>query len=172
MKPDLNSIENQSIHTFYELYWPQHRILIDFFNLLPEDQYDFCLVQTANTKSDTPRESLAHIIYVQWVYLNGVKTGTLEFKSMGTEHFSTLSKEALLAELERCDVAINSYLTSETFDSSCSVGVPWGGSMNAVDLLFFLRDHDILHIGWNLAMMDLHNVPRYASLSQYWDKSK
>ncbi len=26
--------------------------------------------------------------------------------------------------------------------------------MNAVDLLFFLRDHEILHIGWNLAIMD------------------
>jgi len=168
MKPDLNAIKNQSVRTFYALYWPQHKIIIDFFNLLLEDQYDFCMVQTAKRKSDTPRDSLAHIIYVQRVYLNGVKTGTLEFKSMDTEHFSTLPKVSLLAEVECCDIEIYSYLTSDNFDSSRSVVVPWGGSMNAVDLLFFLRDHDILHIGWNLAMMDLLDVPRYASLSQYW----
>jgi len=40
--------------------------------------------------------------------------------------------------------------------------------MNAVDVLFFLRDHDILHIGWNLAVMDHLNVPRYPTLIQYW----
>lgn len=48
------------------------------------------------------------------------------------------------------------------------VEVPWGGRMNAVDLLFFLRDHDILHIGWNLAVMDHLNMPRFESLIQYW----
>jgi uncharacterized damage-inducible protein DinB len=168
MKPDLSSINNLSVRTFYALYWPQHQIVIDFFNLLPEEKYDFYMVNSAERKADTPRESLAHIIYVQWVYLNGVKTGRLEFKSMGTEHFNTLQKEALLAELDHCDGELYSCLTADDFDSNRSVTVPWGGSMNAVDLLFFLRDHDILHIGWNLAIMDLCNVPRYASLSRYW----
>jgi hypothetical protein len=48
------------------------------------------------------------------------------------------------------------------------VEVPWGGKMNVVDVLFFLRDHDILHIGWNLALMDALNMPRYPALVQYW----
>jgi len=40
--------------------------------------------------------------------------------------------------------------------------------MNIVDVLFFLRDHDILHVGWNLALMDALNMPRYPALIQYW----
>lgn len=168
MKLDLPVIKNQSVRTFYALYWPQHQILIDFFSLLPEGQYDFRMVDTPERKAESPRESLAHILYVQWVYLNSIKTGKLEFKSMGTEHFSTLPRPQLLAELERCDQELYAFLTAETFDSSAAVNVPWGSSMNAIDLLFFLRDHDILHIGWNLAYMDHLNVPRFASLSQYW----
>jgi hypothetical protein len=168
MKPDLASIKIKPVHTFYALYWPQHQILVDFFNLLPEEQYDHRLVDMPERKGDTPRESLAHIIYVQWVYLNGVRTGKLEFKSMGTEHFNTLPRDTLLAEWERCDIELYTFLTTETFDHNTMVGVPWGGAMNAIDLLFFLRDHDILHIGWNLAYMDFCNMPRFPSLIQYW----
>ena len=168
MKPDLSAIKNQSVRTFYALYWPQHQILVDFFNLLPEEQYDFRMVDTPGRKAESPRESLAHILSVQWVYLNSVKTGKLEFKSMGTEHFSRLPKAQLLAELERCDLELYAFLTAEMFNSAAPISVPWGGAMNAIDLLFFLRDHDILHIGWNLAYMDHLNVPRFASLSQYW----
>jgi hypothetical protein len=31
-----------------------------------------------------------------------------------------------------------------------------------------IRHHDILHIGWNLAVMDHLNVPRFESLIHYW----
>lgn len=168
MKPDLSTIKNQPVRTYYNLYWTQHQILIDFFNQLPEEQFDFCMSKTSRRKAETPRESLAHIIYVQWVYLNSVKTGMLEFKSMGTEHFASMPKAQLLAEWERCDAELYTFLTAEAFDSNSTVSVPWGGMMNSIDLLFFLRDHDILHIGWNLAYMDLLDLPRYPSLMQYW----
>jgi hypothetical protein len=79
-----------------------------------------------------------------------------------------MTKGQLLAEWERIDEEMFTYLTAETFDSQSTVDVPWGGKMNAVDVLFFLRDHDILHIGWNLALMDHLNVPRFESLIQYW----
>jgi hypothetical protein len=70
--------------------------------------------------------------------------------------------------MECIDQEMYTFLTSEGFDSQCRVEVPWGGQMNAVDLLFFLRDHDILHIGWNLAYMDAFNMPRFPSLIAYW----
>jgi hypothetical protein len=100
--------------------------------------------------------------------LNGVKTGKLEFKSMGVEHYWQMTKEQLLAEMERIDEEMYACLTAETFDSGSRVAVFWGGEMNAVDVLFFLRDHDILHIGWNLALMDHLKIPRFDSLIQYW----
>ena len=168
MKPDIPSIKNAQVRVFYMLWWQQHQILWDFITRLPEEQFDFRMVDTPQRKADTPRESLAHILYVQRVYLNAVKTGKLEFKSMGTEHTARMTKEQLLNEWERVDEEMLSYLTADGFDSQSQVEVPWGGKMNCVDLLFFLRDHDILHIGWNLAVMDHLNIPRFDSLIQYW----
>lgn len=168
MRIDIGSINNPQVRAFYSLYWSQHQIVCEFFIRLAEEQYDYRMVDTSERKSDTPREGLAHILYVQLVYLNGAKTGVLEFKSMGVEHYKEMTKTQLLAEMERIDGEMFTYLTSETFDSQKTVEVPWGGKMNAVDVLFFLRDHDILHIGWNLALMDHLNVPRYDSLIQYW----
>ena len=168
MEIDVGSIANPQVRFFYSLYWPQRRILYDFYALLPEEQYDYRMVDTPGRKSDTPRESLAHILYVQLVYFYGVKTGKLEFKSMGVEYYRELTKDQLLAELGRIDQEMLAYLTAETFDSDRRVAVFWGGEMNAVDVLYFLRDHDILHIGWNLALMDHLNIPRFESLIQYW----
>ena len=168
MRFDISSIRNPQVRHFYSLYGSQHQIVYDFFTCLTEEQFDYRMVDTPERKSDTPRESLAHILYVQLVYLNGVKTGKLEFKSMGVEHYTEMTKAQLLAEMERIDEEMFTYLTGEAFDSNSTVDVPWGGEMNAVDVLFFLKDHDILHIGWNLALMDHLNVPRFESLIQYW----
>jgi uncharacterized damage-inducible protein DinB len=168
MRLDISSIKNPQVRVFYSLWWPQHKIIYDFFTRLTDEQFDYRMVDTPERKSDTPRESLAHILYVQLVYLNGVRTGKLEFKSMGVEHYLKMTKGQLLAELERIDEEIFTYLTAETFDSGSTVDVPWGGAMTAVDVFFFLRDHDILHIGWNLALMDHLDVPRFESLIQYW----
>jgi uncharacterized damage-inducible protein DinB len=168
MKPDIGAIKDQRVRTFYSLYWPQHQAIIDFYCLLAEEQFDLRLVDMPDRKSDSPRESLAHILYVQKVYLHGVKTGKLEYTSMGTEHYSQLTKDELLAELERIDGELYATLTDDNYDSNRTVGVFWGGQMNAIDVLYFLRDHDILHIGWNLAYMDLVGMPRFVSLAQYW----
>ena len=38
----------------------------------------------------------------------------------------------------------------------------------AGDAIFLLRDHDILHVGWNLALMDHLNMERFPSLREHW----
>ena len=168
MRLDISSITNPHVRVFYSLWWPQHQIVQDFFSGLTEAQFDYRMVDTPQRRSDTPRTGLAHLLYVHLVYLNGVRTGKLEFKSMGIEHYASMTKEQLLAELEHIDQEMFAHLTAEMFDSQAMIEVPWGGKMNAVDVLFFLRDHDILHIGWNLALMDHLNMPRFESLIQYW----
>ena len=80
MRLDVSSIQDPRVRTFYSLYWSQHQIMVDFFTRLAEEQFDYRMVDTPERKSDTPRERLAHILYVQLVYLNGVKTGKLEFR--------------------------------------------------------------------------------------------
>jgi hypothetical protein len=168
MRLEITSIGNPQVRTFYTLWWPQHQILRDFFDRLTEEQFDYRMVDTAHRKSDTPRESVVHLLYVQQVYLNGAKTGKLQFGRMDVEDYGRLAKGRLLAEWDRIDQEIFTYLTSEAFDSQSRVDVPWGGQMGAVDVLFFLRDHDILHIGWNLALMDHLGMPRFESLISYW----
>lgn len=168
MRLNISSIKNPQVRVFYSLWWPQHQVIYDFFTGLTEEQFGYRMVDTPDRKADTPRESLAHILYVQLVYFNGVKTGKLEFKSMGVEHYLEMTREQLLAEMKRIDKEMLAYLTAETFDSDGRVAVFWGGEMNPVDVLYFLRDHDILHIGWNLALMDHLHIPRFESLIQYW----
>jgi uncharacterized damage-inducible protein DinB len=168
MSIDISSIKNPEVQVFYKHRWPMHRVNYDFTCLLAEEHLDFRMVDTSGRKSDTPRESIAHLLYVELVYLNGAKSGRLEFKSMGVEHYSKMTKSQLLAEWERIDQEVFSYLTAEEFDSKSMIEVPWGGKMNVIDLLFFLRDHDILHTGWNLAVMDHLNIPRFESLINYW----
>jgi hypothetical protein len=168
MNIDIRSIVNPQVRQFYALYWPQRQILYDFFSYLTEERFDFLMVDAADRKSDTPRQSLAHILYVQLVYWNGVKTKKLEFGPMGLERYWTMTRSELLAEWERIDAGMLADLTAESFDSASRVAVFWGGEMNPVDVLFFLRDHAILHIGWNLALMDHLKMPRFPSLVHYW----
>ena len=167
MELDISAIRDPRVRQFYTLYWPQRRIIHDFYRYLTDEQYDYRMADTLERRADSPRESLAHILYVQLVYMNGVRTGTLEFGPMGVDHYQELPKEQLLAELERIEQEMFEYLTAEGF-SSRPMKVFWGGEMDAIDVLYFLRDHDILHIGWNLALMDHLNVPRFESLIGYW----
>ena len=87
---------------------------------------------------------------------------------MGVEHYWRMTKAQLLAEMERIDKEMFAGLTAETFDANKPVTVFWGGEMGALDVLYFLRDREILHVGWNLALMDHLNMPRFPSLIQYW----
>jgi hypothetical protein len=168
LKIKLDSITHPAVRTFYALYWQQHQILREFFETLPEEHYDYHMVDTPERIAESPRESIAHILYVHRVFFEAIKTGKLEYRSLGMEHFSTLPKSNLLHEWEQIDTEVYAYLNAETYRPESPVEVPWGGSMGGLDLLFFLRDHDILHIGWNLAYMDHLNLPRYPSLIQYW----
>jgi uncharacterized damage-inducible protein DinB len=168
MKVNPETIQDARVQMFYRLYWPQHEIVAEFFARVPEERYDFRMVDGPQRRSDSVRESLAHVLYVTLVYFRAARTGELAFTSAGTEHYATLPKEQLLAEMARIDAEMYAYLTAPNFDSGRLVAVPWGGEMNVMDLLYFLRDHDILHIGWNLALMDHLDMPRYDSLRALW----
>lgn len=87
VKLQIDSITDQQVPQFYALYWPQREILHDFFSRLSESQFDYRMVDTPEGQADTPLESLEHIRYVQLVYFDAVNSGTLEFRSLGAEHY-------------------------------------------------------------------------------------
>ena len=146
---------------FYHIYLPQRRILADFYTLLPEESYDYRMVDGA----DTPRESLLHILATHYQYLDGIRTGRLTFSEVDAP--SDLAKAALLTELDRIEEETWDYLSSAGFDPEATVEAPWG-EMRAADATFLLRDHDILHVGWNLALMNHLDMERFPSLKAYW----
>jgi hypothetical protein len=57
-----------------------------------------------------------------------------------------MTKEQLLAEMECVEEELFVHLTADTFDCSSRVAVFWGGDSDALGVLFFLRDHAILHL--------------------------
>mgnify|MGYP000863209148 CR=1 FL=1 len=167
MELPIDTIATPDVRLFYALYWPQRSILRDFFSLLPEQHYDVRLVDTPTRHADTPRESLIHLIRIQQIYLAALLTRVLRFEPQQPAILSTTSKPELLRIWEQLEQAMFQTLTADTFNPTLLITVPWGESA-PVDLLFFLRDHDILHIGWNLAVMDHLDLPRFASLNAYW----
>jgi hypothetical protein len=124
--------------------------------------------ESDSRKTDTPRESLAHILHFQLINLNGMKAGKLVYESQNVDHYWKISRKELIAEMERIDGELFEYLTDEDFNKDTPIITPWGGEWSCLDILSSLRDHDILHIGWNLALMDFLDMPRFASLAAYW----
>ncbi len=168
MAIDTTTIADPQVQSFYELYLPQYTILRDFYIVLSAEQYEYRIVDTPERRSDTPRESLAHLLEYRLVVLNGVKTGIFEFKSMGVEHYWQATKEQLLTAWEEFERDLFDYVTASGFESDAPVSTPWNVSLSKVNMLYLLRDHDILHVGWNLALMDHLGIARFPSLVAYW----
>jgi len=168
MQMKLEHIKDDRVRFYYERYLSQREILRDFFKNLSDDNYDFCMLENEKRKTDTPRDSLAHILHFQLINFNGMKTGKLVYKSQGVDRYWKISRGELIAEMERIDRELFEYLAANDFDKDAVIVTPWGEQWNCLDILSGLRDHDILHIGWNLALMDFLNMPRYASLANYW----
>ena len=74
-----------------------------------------------------------------------------------------MAKKKLLEEMDKVDQEMFAYLNSSNFDSKKIIITPWGG-VSAIEVLNVFRSHEILHQGWNLALMDLLDMPRFESL--------
>ena len=86
---------------------------------------------------------------------------------MGVDPYLQMTKQQLLAEMDKIEAEMLTFLASETFDSEAQTEAPWG-KLKAIDLLHAMRAHDILHIGWNLALMDHLGMQRFQSLIDCW----
>jgi uncharacterized damage-inducible protein DinB len=166
MSRNLALIQNPSLRALYQSYLIQRQVVRDFCDALPEDQFEYRMVDTHARRSDTPRESLLHLLHVRRLYLRALQSGTLEFQAAPVPSPPS-TKQQLLAELETIEQALFELLSSETFECQTTIKTPWG-VLPASELLVMLREHDIVHIGWNLALMDHLNMPRYLSLVESW----
>lgn len=150
------------------MFFSHRDINREYFTRVPADQYDFRMVDTADRKSDSPRESLAHQINVEKTYLLAVRTGELKFGGHYDPELKKQSKEILLKKLEETDEELLELLSEEE-NINRKVNVPWNKEgIKALDMLWSLNSHEILHTGWNLATMDHLNMERFSALKKVW----
>jgi hypothetical protein len=157
---------------FIKQFLIDRQINKDFYQLVPEEKLDFRIVDTPARKSDSPRESLIHQIDTTHDYINGVKSGVLKFGNIYADLIDAkkYSKEQLLQMLEETETELVKILSDPDINKR-KVLVPWSNEpIAAISTLWGLDSHEILHTGWNLALIDLLNIPRFPSLIKVWGK--
>ncbi|RJQ27723.1 hypothetical protein C4577_00820 [Candidatus Parcubacteria bacterium] len=165
---DISKINNPQARFFIESFSRNRRINKEFYKLIPEDKLDFRMVNTAQRKSDSPRESLAHQVDVTRDYIQGVKTGILKFGNKYPDllDLKQYSKKELIDKLEEAEKELVEILTGPKVGDK-KIQAPWG-NVGAIDLLWGLHEHEILHTGWNLAIMDHLSIERFPGLKKMW----
>lgn len=167
---DISKVTNPEAKRFINAFLADREINKEFYNRVPENQFDFRMVDNPQKKSDSPRESLTHQIDTTRDYVNGVKTGVLRFASKYNDlsEPSKLSKSELLQKLEETEQELLEVLADPEIGNK-QVQVPWSKEpIPALASLWGLDSHDILHTGWNLAIMDHLNIERFPALKKMW----
>lgn len=167
---DVSQVANPQARQFLSLFLNDRDINHQFYSLVPEDKFNYHMVNTPQRKSDSPRESLAHQIRVQREYMRAIEAGELKFSVFYNQEteLKKKSKDELLTELKGVDQQLITLLSSE---ENCHkiIKTPWSkDGINAITMLYALRDHEILHTGWNLALMGHLNIPRFPALQKIW----
>lgn len=167
---DVSKITNQSAKKFIITFLANRYINTEFYRRVPEERFDFRMINTPQRKSDSPRESLVHQVDTTRDYIQGIKTGVLIFDNkyddlVGPEK---LSKLELLKKLEETEKELVEVLGDSEI-SNKKVQVPWRKEpISAIDSLWGLDSHEVLHTGWNLAIMDHLNIERFPALKRIW----
>ena len=167
---DLTKVTNPEAKALLSQFLTDREINREFYKRVPEDKFDFRMVDTPKRKSDSPRESLAHQIDTTRDYINAVKTGVLKFgvKYKDLTETARLSKQQLLKKLRETEEELVRILADPEIGKK-KVKVPWSKEpIPAITCLWALDSHEILHQGWNLALMDHLNIERFPALKKMW----
>ncbi len=165
---DLSSVTDKGAKIFLLQYLASREINIEFYKRVPQDKLDFRIVDNPERKSDSIRESLEHQMRVQMDYQTALDTGKLEFNARDNREVRSLNKEGLLGKLAKLDEELLNKLSDPKVVGKM-VSVPWSKEpIPAIAMLYGMNSHEILHTGWNLALMDLLDIERFPALKQMW----
>lgn len=165
---DFSRVTHPEARDFLESFFTHRAINREFYQRVPEEKFDFRMVNTPEKKSDSPRENLAHQINVQRTYMKAVDQGELKFGDYYDQKIKAQTKEELLTELEKADRELIDLLTDEE-KLKKKVVVPWNKEgVEAVGMFWALNEHEILHTGLIIAMMDHLNMERFSALKKVW----
>ncbi len=151
---------------FLAVFLRNRRASREFYDGLAPEKLDYRLVDAKKRRSDSPRESLVHQLYVTRNYVYSVKTGRLQWgpgreAMLVVPAWQSFDKRRLLAEMARVERELFDLLARPDIESR-TVCIPWSPApMAALDLLHGLIDHEILQAGANRALTDDLGSERY-----------
>jgi uncharacterized NAD-dependent epimerase/dehydratase family protein len=100
--------------------------------------------------------------------MQALEKGKLDFGSHYDKKLKEKSKKELLVELKKIDQKLIDLLTDEK-NCKKKIKVPWSKEpVDAVDMFWEMNSHEILHTGWNIAVMDHLNIERFPALKKMW----
>ena len=168
---DTSRVTSPEARDFLWRFMLNREVNREFYRRVPADRLDDRLVDTKTRRSDSPRESLLHQLFVVRNYVHSVKTGVMQWGEerqllLMAPALSRWGKQRLLEEMQRTEQELVDLLALPDIESR-SIKVGWQGEpLPALRLLHGLNDHEILHTGWNLALMDHLQMERYPVLSR------
>ena len=170
---DTSRITSGEARSFLWLFMMNREVNREFYRRVPAESLDYRMVDTKTRRSDSPRESLLHQLFVVRNYVHSVKTGVLQWGAerqelLMTPALSRWGKQRLLEEMRKTEQELVDLLALPDIEER-RVTVGWQDEpLSAIRLLYSLNDHEILHSGWNLALMDHLGMERYPALRALW----
>jgi len=159
-------ITNSEAKRFWRLFTLYRGINHEFFELVPEEQYETAL--TTLHKSDSVQDNLRHLIEVEGCYLAAVDRGELIFGQGKRPDLKSAVKEELLTELDLLDNKLCNILSNQKMLNK-RVQVRWSKTpVPVIRMLWGLNDHEVLHNGLNIAFMDVLGIARFPKLKATW----
>ena len=161
-------ITNPAAKAFLKVFLMDRKVNKEFYKRVPEDKFDFRIVDTKDRRSDSIRESVLHQVRITRLYIDAAKKGALTLDTEYADLSKNYSKEDLLKLLEENEADITELLTNDE-NVNRMVSSPWSPTPLAASILLWnVATHEVLHQGWNLALMDLLNIERFPELKEMW----
>jgi hypothetical protein len=168
---DTSRITSREARAFLWRFMLNREASREFYRCLPSEKLDCRVVDAKTSHVDSPRESLLHQLFVVRNYVHSVKTGVLRWGEERRQRLIqpallTWGKGRLLDELWKTEQELIDLLAVPDIESRC-VTVGWQDEpLPALRLLYSLNDHEILHRGWNQALMERLQMGSSATLSR------
>ena len=162
---DTSKIIDPEAKRFISIFLTYRKINREFYQLVPEDKFNYRMTE----KSDSPRESLAHQIEIERAYLLGATDG--QGHQWGRTKDSTLKEKSKRELLDLLDKENQKLVDFLAIPKNCQklVTVKWSTTpITVIKFLWGMTDHEILHNGWNLALMDHLGIDWFPALKKIW----
>ena len=136
------------IDQFKKTWFYNRKITMDFFNIIPDDKWDF----TPNIKYAPLSKQFRHMACVYGVYIDGFKNQAVDFNKKHTHYSNPLEKTAIKNDLLKKDEEFKILLEDMKQSPIENFKLDFFGvEMSFTEYTHVLIQHECMHIGiWSM----------------------